>query len=187
MESQINELTENREQIGCCRGGICRGEKMDKGGQNVHTFRVHAHNHSIPWLQGQFCMVFCVFVCFCCVMACASSGLSELNFPLFSFGKGKKLWFLSEITSRWLLKLTKVPMVSAVHKSGLWRFLFTICLFIHIFLAALGLHCCTRIFSSCSEKGLLSRCDAWPLTVVAPLVAGYRLWLLGLSSCDAWA
>ena len=129
----------------------------------------------------------CLFVCFCCVIACASSGLSELNFPLFSFGKGKKLWFLSEITSRWLLKLTKVPMVSAVHKSGLWRFLFTICLFIHIFLAALGLHCCTRIFSSCSEKGLLSRCDAWPLTVVAPLIAGYRLWLLGLSSCDAWA
>ena len=27
--------------------------------------------------------------------------------------------------------------------------------FIYLFLAALGLHCCTRAFSSCSERGLL--------------------------------
>ena len=32
--------------------------------------------------------------------------------------------------------------------------------FIYLFLAALGLHCCTQAFSGCCERGLL-RCGAW--------------------------
>ena len=33
--------------------------------------------------------------------------------------------------------------------------------FLFVFLAALGLCCCSRAFSSCSEWGLLSSCGAW--------------------------
>ena len=33
-------------------------------------------------------------------------------------------------------------------------------LFIHLFLAVLGLHCCVLTFSSCRKQGLLSSCDA---------------------------
>ena len=33
-------------------------------------------------------------------------------------------------------------------------------LFISLFLAALGLRCCVRAFSSCGERGLLCSCDA---------------------------
>ena len=32
---------------------------------------------------------------------------------------------------------------------------FTINLFIHLFLAALGLRCCTQVFFSCGKQGLL--------------------------------
>ena len=34
-------------------------------------------------------------------------------------------------------------------------------LFVGFFLAVLGLHCCTWVFSSCGEQELLSRCSAW--------------------------
>ena len=44
-------------------------------------------------------------------------------------------------------------------------------LFIYLFLAALGLHCCTRAFSSCSEQGLLFFVARGLLIVVASLVA----------------
>ena len=41
--------------------------------------------------------------------------------------------------------------------------------FIYLFLAALGLHCCTRAFSSCGERGLLF------VAVRGLLVAEHRL------------
>ena len=60
--------------------------------------------------------------------------------------------------------------------------------FIYLFLAALGLHCCRRVFSSCSERGLLFiavragfHCSAFPCC---------RAWALGctgFSSCGMWA
>ena len=31
----------------------------------------------------------------------------------------------------------------------------------YLFLAVLGLHCCTWAFSSCGKRGLLSSCSAW--------------------------
>ena len=41
--------------------------------------------------------------------------------------------------------------------------------FIYLFLAALGLHCCSRAFSSCSKKGLLFIVVRGPLIAVASL------------------
>ena len=79
-------------------------------------------------------------------------------------------------------------------------------LFIYLFLAALGLRCCARVFSSCSERGLLfvavhrlliavaSRCVAralgtWTSGVVARGVrsCGSRSLEHRLSSCGARA
>ena len=42
---------------------------------------------------------------------------------------------------------------------------------IYLFLAALGLHCCARAFSSCRERGLLFIAVRGLLSAVASLVA----------------
>ena len=47
--------------------------------------------------------------------------------------------------------------------------------FIYLFLAALGLRCCTQAFSSCSEQGLLFVVVRGLLISVASLVAEHRL------------
>ena len=66
--------------------------------------------------------------------------------------------------------------------------------YFYLFLAVLGLHCCTRAFSSYSERGLLfvvvcrlhcggfSCCGARALGVRASVVVAR-----GLSSCGSWA
>ena len=73
-----------------------------------------------------------------------------------------------------------------------WQFYFKnfffINLFIHLFLAALGLRCCTRAFSSCSKQGLLFVAVHGLLIAVASLVGEHelqarglqQLWLAGL-------
>ena len=48
-------------------------------------------------------------------------------------------------------------------------------LFIYLFLAALGLRCCSRALSSCGERGLLFVAVHGPLIVVASLVAEHGL------------
>ena len=48
-------------------------------------------------------------------------------------------------------------------------------LFVCLFMAALGLHCCPRAFSSCGERGLLFVVVCGLLTAVAPLVAEHGL------------
>ena len=48
-------------------------------------------------------------------------------------------------------------------------------LFIYLFLAALGLSCCARTFSSCSKRGLLFVAVRGLLIAVASLVAEHRL------------
>ena len=53
-------------------------------------------------------------------------------------------------------------------------FFFLINLFI-LFLAALGLRCCARAFSSCGERGLLFVAVRGLLIAVASLVAEHRL------------
>ena len=54
-------------------------------------------------------------------------------------------------------------------------FFFLINLFIYLFLAALGLPCCARAFSSCSEQGLLFVAVRGLLIAVASLVAEHGL------------
>ena len=54
-------------------------------------------------------------------------------------------------------------------------FLYKFIYFIYLFLAALGLHCCARAFSSCSEQGLLIVAVHRLLIAVASLVAEHRL------------
>ena len=59
---------------------------------------------------------------------------------------------------------------------------------INLFLAALGLHCCARAFSSCGEWGLLFIAVRGLLIVVAPLCYGARaVGHAGFGSCGAWA
>ena len=71
----------------------------------------------------------------------------------------------------------------------------SICLFIYLFLAVLGLHCCVRAFSSRGKQGLLLDavhgllivvaslcCGAWALGTQASVVVAH-----GLSSCGSWA
>ena len=53
---------------------------------------------------------------------------------------------------------------------------FFIYLFIYLFLAALGLRCCVRSFSSCSEQGLLFIVVRRFLIAVASLVAEHGLY-----------
>ena len=48
-------------------------------------------------------------------------------------------------------------------------------IFFNLFLAALGLHCCMRAFSSCSEQGLLFVAVCGLLIAVASLVAEHTL------------
>ena len=68
-------------------------------------------------------------------------------------------------------------------------------LFIYLFMAALGLRCCMRAFSSRSERGLLFVAVCGLLTAVACLCCGARVlgtWASvvvahGLSSCSSWA
>ena len=53
--------------------------------------------------------------------------------------------------------------------------IYLINLFIYLFLAALGLHCCTRAFSSCVERGLLFFVVFGLLIAVASLAAEHGL------------
>ena len=53
--------------------------------------------------------------------------------------------------------------------------IFKINLFIYLFLAVLGLHCCARGFSSCSKWGLLFVVVRGLLIAVASLVAEHGL------------
>ena len=55
------------------------------------------------------------------------------------------------------------------------RFFKNVFIFIYLSLAALGLHCCARAFSSCSELGLLLVVVCRLLTAVASLVAEHGL------------
>ena len=52
---------------------------------------------------------------------------------------------------------------------------FNFYLFIYLFLAALGLHCCVRAFSSCGERGLLFLAVHGLLIAVATLVVEHGL------------
>ena len=55
------------------------------------------------------------------------------------------------------------------------KFLKNFTYFINLFLAALGVSCCTRAFSSCGERGLLFIAVCGLLIVVASFVVEHRL------------
>ena len=59
--------------------------------------------------------------------------------------------------------------------------------FIYLFLAALGLRCCVRAFSSCRERGLLFAVVCGLLIAVASLVASTGPRCVGFSSCGTRA
>ena len=67
-----------------------------------------------------------------------------------------------------------IHIVVSAASTFLSFFLFLI-LFIYLFLAALGLRCCARAFSSCGEQGLLFVAVCRLLIVVASLVADHGL------------
>ena len=54
-------------------------------------------------------------------------------------------------------------------------FIYFLIYFIYLLLAALGLPCCVRAFSSCGEQGLLFVAVRGLLSAVASLVAEHRL------------
>ena len=58
--------------------------------------------------------------------------------------------------------------------------------FIYLFLAVLGLRCCARAFSNCSEQGLLFVAVHGLLIAVASLAAEHGP-QVGFSSCGTWA
>ena len=57
----------------------------------------------------------------------------------------------------------------------LFIYLLLFFLIFYLFLAALGLRCCARAFSSCSEQGLIFVAVHGLLIAVASLVAEHRL------------
>ena len=61
-----------------------------------------------------------------------------------------------------------------IYTAGL-VFFFNLYLFIYLFIAALGLRCCTRALSSWGERGLLSVAVRGLLIAVAFLVAEHGL------------
>ena len=66
------------------------------------------------------------------------------------------------------------------------KIIYFISFYLILFLVALGLHCCTGAFSSCSEWGPLFIVGHGLLTATASLAVGRGLWAHGLSRCSAW-
>ena len=67
------------------------------------------------------------------------------------------------VPSRWAQSCSRVRSVHVVHMAFqplLLSWPGSLPLFLSLFLAALGLGCCARAFSSCSKQGLLSVCHA---------------------------
>ena len=68
------------------------------------------------------------------------------------------------------------PYMTTRKTIGLTRRTFVLITLIYLFLAALGLHCYTQAFSSCSEWRLLSSCSVFGLLIaVASLIADHGL------------
>ena len=89
----------------------------------------------------------------------------------------KLLWTFMPKPFVWTCAFISLQVEWVNHKAGVWLTFFfnKFIYFIYLFLAALGLHCCVRAFSSCSEWGPLSVEVHGPLIAVASLVAEHRL------------
>ena len=73
------------------------------------------------------------------------------------------------------------------HYAVVFFFFLSICLFIYLFMAVLGLHFYARAFSSCGKQGPLFIAVRGPLTIAASLVAEHRLQTGRLSNCGSRA
>ena len=93
-----------------------------------------------------------------------------------------------------------LSLLSNVHLVKLKNIFIYLCIlkfiyFIYLFLAVLGLCCCARAFSGCSQQGLLFVEVCRLLTAAASLVVEHglqarglqQLWHAGFSSCGTWA
>ena len=89
---------------------------------------------------------------------------------------------------RYLVIFTKFLTCSIIcfFRCVLFFFFLVIYIFFYLFMAALGLRCCGRAFSSCGERGLLfvawashcggfSCCGAWSLGAWASVLVARRL------------
>ena len=74
--------------------------------------------------------------------------------------------------------LKRHKLLRSLQKKTIW--IATCLFFFNLFLAALGLHCGARAFSSCGEWGLLFVAVCRLLIVVSSLVAEHGLWACGL-------
>ena len=73
------------------------------------------------------------------------------------------------------------------HCPGVFFIYLFIYLLTYLLLAALGLRCCARAFSSCGEGGLLFVVVHGLLIAVASLVVEHGLYRhTGFSSCGSW-
>ena len=81
--------------------------------------------------------------------------------------------------------LVPIEVVKHEHVNKSILYFFYINVFIYLFMAVLGLRCCTWAFSSCRELGLLFIVVRGLLIVVASLIVGSRH--MGFSSCGMWA
>ena len=73
-----------------------------------------------------------------------------------------------------------ISITASWEGKGTWRIFFFFFNFIYVFLAALGLRCCARAFSSCGERGLPFVLVRGLLIAVASLVAEHGLQMCGL-------
>ena len=93
-------------------------------------------------------------------------------------GHGGSLGIVSLLTSHWsdyhLFNTYRAPGCAKPFAVISFNLFFKN-LFIYLFLAALGLRCCTRAFSSCGEWGLLFVVVCRLLIAVASLVVEHRL------------
>ena len=98
----------------------------------------------------------------------------QILFPFFSYINGKSYYIYCSVSC---------SVCSTIYHGHF----FFLNLFIYLFLAALGLCCCVRAFSSCSERGYSSlRCVGFSLRWLLLLLSmGPRR--AGFSSCGAQA
>ena len=139
--------------------------------QQIHLFSLKWQAHFIHFPQN-VCLPkksVCLSLVFqVCHLHNHTNAFSQNNHDILICSEGA-LWVLPSSSHTIFLKCTQGLQFNKIDnfchsiKDFLKKF--------YLFLAALGLHCCTRTFSSCSEQGLLFVPMRGLLIVVASLVA----------------
>ena len=82
---------------------------------------------------------------------------------------------IENIDKIWLQKYLSLSGATRNAAFFFFFFLFLTNIFIYLFLAALGLRCCTQAFSSCGKRGLLFVAVSGLLIAVTSVVAEHGL------------